>query len=199
MQYFSKIAPGDVIAFSGNGLDSRIIRWFTRSPYSHVVIVLDTESQNQQYEDILIAESTTYTIVPDFKQQKCLKGVQVHWLSHWLEQYKTYGRAWWFPLQHKLSPNKVTQMQSWLWDLYHSHTPFSCPKSVGAWLAKNKYFDVETKKQFSKKSAGLFCSELVSEALQIAGIIDSNLNPATQTPKDLMNLECFQEPTLILP
>ena len=195
---FSQISPGDVIAFSGNGLDSQIIRWFTRSPYSHVVIVLDTKYPNQQCEDILIAESTTYTTVPDFQKQKCLRGVQVHWLSHWLAAYKACGRAWWFPLQQKLSHDRIAQMQSWLWHLYGNQIPFACRKSVGAWLATNKYLKAEAKEQSSPNSAGLFCSELVTAALQVAGIIDSKLNPAAQTPKDLMNLECFQEPTLIL-
>lgn len=196
---FSQISPGDVIAFSGNGLDSQIIRWFTRSPYSHVVIVLDTEYPNKQGEDVLIAESTTYTTVPDFKQQKCFKGVQVHWLSHWLDSYKSCGRAWWFPLQQKLSQEKMTQMQSWLWHLYESQTPFACRKSVSAWLTQNKYFKTEPLEKHPKTSVGLFCSELVTEALQIGGIIDAKLNPATHTPKDLMNLDCFQEPMLILP
>ncbi|NER52945.1 MAG: hypothetical protein F6J92_41175, partial [Symploca sp. SIO1A3] len=145
------------------------------------------------------AESTIYTIVPDFKEQECFKGVQVHWLSHWLATYKVCGRAWWFPLQQKPSHDKIFQMQSWLWHLYASHTPFACRKSVGAWLARNKYFKAQTKEQSSKTSAGLFCAELVAEALQVAGIIDSTLNPAAQTPKDLMNLTCFQKPTLILP
>ena len=89
----SHISPGDVIAFSGNGLDAKIIRWFTRSPYSHVAIVLETECLNKQCQDILIAESTAYTVLPDFKEQKRLKGVQVHWLSNWLDIYKTCGQA----------------------------------------------------------------------------------------------------------
>ncbi|NEP80219.1 MAG: hypothetical protein F6K17_11670 [Okeania sp. SIO3C4] len=196
---FSHISPGDVIAFSGNGLDAKIIQWFTRSPYSHVAIVLETEYQNKQREDILIAESTAYTVLLDFKEQKRLKGVQVHWLSHWLDIYKTCGQAWWFPLQKKLSYNRITQMQSWLWDLNHNHTPYAFYKSVGAWLAQNKYFDGETNIKSSKTSASFFCSELVAKALQIAGTIDLKLNPATQTPGDLMSIPCFQEPTLILP
>ncbi len=191
-------STGDVIAFSGNGLDSKIIQLFTRSPYSHVIIVLDNEYPNEQCEDILIAESTTYKTVADFNKKKCLKGVQVHWLSHWLDAYKACGQAWWFPLRQKLSHDRKTQMQSWLWNLYHNQTPFSCRKSVGAWLKQNKYFQAETKEKYPKNSAGFFCSELVAEALQIGGIIDPKINPATHTPRDLMNLECFQEPKLIL-
>ncbi|NES05210.1 MAG: hypothetical protein F6K22_21740 [Okeania sp. SIO2F4] len=196
---FPHISPGDVIAFSGNGLDAKIIRSFTRSPYSHVAIVLETECLNKQCQDILIAESTAYTVLPDFKEQKRLKGVQVHWLSHWLDIYKTCGQAWWFPLNKKLSYDRIAQMQSWLWHLNDRHTPYAFCKSIGSWLAQNKYFNAETKGKSPNASAGFFCSELVAEALQIAGTIDPKLNPAAHTPKDLMNIECFQEPMLILP
>jgi len=195
----SHISPGDVIAFSGNGLDAKIIQWFTRSPYSHVAIVLETEYLNQQCQDILIAESTSYTALLDFKGQKRLMGVQVHWLSHWLDAYKACGRAWWFPLKSKLSYDRISEMQSWLWELYDSHTPFAVGKSIVSWLARNKYSNVETNLKSSNTSPSFFCSEFVTKALQVAGIIDPKLNPATQTPKDLMNIECFQEPTLILP
>ncbi|MDJ0599008.1 MAG: hypothetical protein QNJ37_09245 [Crocosphaera sp.] len=195
---FSNINPGDVIAFSGNGLDSKIIRWFTRSPYSHVIVVLDTKNTDEKPKEILIAESTTYTTVPNFNEQKCIKGVQVHLLSHWLDAYKTCGKAWWFPLKQKLSQDKITQMQSWLWHHYHSQTPFACHKSVVAGLTRNKYFDSEIPEKLTKTNTGFFCSELVTEALQIAGIINCKINPAYQTPKDLMNLDCFQEPKLIL-
>ncbi len=196
---FPHISPGDVIAFSGNGLDAKIIRSFTRSPYSHVAIVLETECLNKQCQDILIAESTAYTVLPDFKEQKRLKGVQVHWLSHWLDIYKTCGQAWWFPLNKKLSYDRIAQMQSWLWRLNNTRTPYAFCKSIGSWLAQNKYFNAETKGKSPNASAGFFCSELVAEALQIAGTIDPKLNPAAHTPKDLMNIECFKEPMLILP
>ena len=195
----SQARPGDVIAFAGKGLDAKIIQWFTLSPYSHVGIVLDTNSAETLQEDILIAESTTYTTVPNFNQQECVEGVQVHWLSHWIDVYKDCGRAWLFPLQEKPSPDRIAQMQAWLWHLYRSQTPFSCRKSVTAWFPQNQYINEEKKKKLPpKESVGLFCSELVTEALQIAGIIDPALNSATQTPKDVMNLGCFGTPKLIL-
>ena len=197
-----EVNPGDVIAFSGNGIDSKIIRWFTQSLYSHIIIVLDTQrpnpnSEDTEFKDVLIAESTTYTTVPNFNGQQCIQGVQVHWLSHWLDIYKTYGRAWWFPLKQQLSPEGITQMQSWLWHLYEHQVPFSCPKSVGAWMARERYhhnYDALKQQGLSTDSLSFFCSELVTQALQVAGAIDPKLNPAAQTPKDVMNLTCFQDP-----
>lgn len=196
----SQLSPGDVIAFSGNGLDSKIIRWFTQSPYSHVIVVLDRETTHKSSDDnILIAESTTYRTVPNFNEQECIKGVQVHRLSHWLDAYQTCGKAWWFPLKHKLSQDNMTQMQSWLWEHYHNQASFACYKSVVAGLTRNKYFDPEKNQKLTKSATEFFCSELVTEALQVAGIIDYKINPASQTPKDLMSFDCFQEPKLVLP
>jgi hypothetical protein len=43
----------------------------------------------------------------------------------------------------------------------------------------------------------LFCSELVTCALQLAGVVDETLNPSAQTPADVMEFSCFQEPVLI--
>ena len=34
----SEIKSGDVIAFAGNGLGSKAIRWWTKEQYSHVAL-----------------------------------------------------------------------------------------------------------------------------------------------------------------
>jgi hypothetical protein len=194
--------PGDVIAFSGNGLDAKIIQWFTWSPYSHTAIVLGQDQQRPG--DILIAESTTYTTLPDFRQQSCQAGMQIHWLSAWLEIYQAAGQAWWFPLKDPLTQDKTSKLQSWLWSLYDSQVPFSCPKSVGAWFARSKYRATEPKSSrtipqdsSANYASGLFCSELVTEALRVTGVVHSQLNPACHTPKDVAQFDCFHEPRLI--
>lgn len=195
--------PGDVIAFSGNGFDAKIIQWFTLSPYSHTAIVLGNGAQYQRPEDILIAESTTYTNLSNFQNQSCQQGVQIHWLSTWLESYQAAGQAWCFPLKTLLEPDKMTQMQAWLWNLHHSRVPFSCPKSVGAWFARSKFMSkqrrakLDQRAKASRYSSGFFCSELVIEALRVAGVVHPQINPASHTPKDVAQLDCFNAPQLI--
>ena len=41
--------------------------------------------------------------------------------------------------------------------------------------------------------SNLFCSELVTKALQIAGIVDEHITPAEQTPADVVKFSCFGE------
>ena len=195
---FPNIKPGDVIAFSGNGLDAKIIQWFTGSPYSHTVIVLETERLNQQNRDILIAESTTYTTLRDFQSQQCSRGFQIHWLSHWIDSYRSCGEVWWVPLRQTLSSDRASQMQSWLWQLNNRSVPFAFLKSMQSGLAKNKFFHPEIDLSSSNMAKSLFCSELVVRALQIAGVLDTRLNPAVQTPGDLMSFSCFQQRMSIL-
>ncbi|MCT7952320.1 CHAP domain-containing protein [Ancylothrix sp. C2] len=69
------IKPGDVIVFSGVDIVSRLIQFVTRSPYSHVAIVISVEKGQ-----IFIAESTLSGL--DYKQQKLVEGVQIAALSN---------------------------------------------------------------------------------------------------------------------
>ena len=72
------IRPGDVIAFSGKGLISTLIRWKTRSIVTHVGCMLTKTA---------LIESTTL---------KRKKGVSIIPLQARVESYK--GCLWWFPL-----------------------------------------------------------------------------------------------------
>lgn len=43
----------------------------------------------------------------------------------------------------------------------------------------------------------LFCSELVTRALQVAGVVDSQVDPTSQTPADVVGFSCFEKPVQI--
>ena len=86
-----RIQPGDVIAFSGKGLISTLIRWKTRSVVTHVGCMLTNRK---------LIESTTL---------KKKSGVSVVLLEERVRAYK--GRMWWFPLQEEV----VDKMY---WDVY---------------------------------------------------------------------------------
>ncbi|NEP27947.1 hypothetical protein, partial [Moorena sp. SIO3I6] len=95
--------PGDLITFSGLKIDAALIRYFTGSDYSHTAIVLDSDLEANGNAKVAIAESTSYTSLPDFRNQKCKPGVQIHYLENWLNAYRNYGQAWWVPLAKPLS------------------------------------------------------------------------------------------------
>ncbi len=87
--------PGDVIAFSGKGNFSEIIKWATQSAVSHVGIILQSkllinnEPQNGKFNEIV--ESTTL---------RGFSGVTISRLSDRIDTYE--GEMWWLPLSDKI-------------------------------------------------------------------------------------------------
>lgn len=185
--------PGDLIVFSGLKIDATLVRLFTGSSYSHTTIVLDNNLEGHPEQKVAIAESTSYANLPDFRNQKCKPGVQIHYLDIWLNAYRSYGNAWWVPLAKPLSSQGMEKMQTWLWDLHDRQVRYSCWKSIGAWLKINRHLiDVD-----GQNLQQMFCSELVTQALQVAGVVDKSIIPCEQTPQEAVNLSCFDAPVLL--
>ncbi|NEO19600.1 MULTISPECIES: hypothetical protein [unclassified Moorena] len=185
--------PGDLITFSGLKIDAALIRYFTGSDYSHTAIVLDSDLEANGNGKVAIAESTSYTSLPDFRNQKCKPGVQIHYLENWLNAYRNYGQAWWVPLAKPLSSEGIDKMQNWLWNLHERQVRYSCWKSIGAWLKVNRYLVPSDSQNIQR----IFCSELVTQALQIAGSIDESVLACQQTPKEAVTFGCFEAPVLL--
>ncbi|MDJ0737961.1 MAG: hypothetical protein QNJ47_28545 [Nostocaceae cyanobacterium] len=185
--------PGDMITFSGLKIDATLVRWFTRSNYSHTAIILDNNLEGNTNTSVAIAESTSYTNLPDFQNRKCKAGVQIHYLETWLNAYRSYGEAWWIPLAKPLSSQEIDKMQTWLWNLYERQIPYSCWKSIGAWLKINRYLINSDSQNIQQ----MFCSELVTQALQVAGVVDESILACEQTPQEAANLGCFEAPILL--
>lgn len=66
----SQIKAGDTIAFSGSTGFSDFIKLATRSPYSHVGIVLKVYFGGGFGESILMVESTTETSMRDYDKKR---------------------------------------------------------------------------------------------------------------------------------
>lgn len=86
-----EMKAGDVIAFSGKGNFSEIIKWATRAPVSHVGVILqsklsiDGDPQSGIFNQII--EST------------CLNGFSGVSMSRLSDRLDTYdGEIWWLPL-----------------------------------------------------------------------------------------------------
>ncbi|NEO34069.1 MAG: hypothetical protein F6K36_27430 [Symploca sp. SIO3C6] len=190
---FNLIKPGDLIVFSGLKTDAVLVRWLTGSDYSHTTIVIDTNLEGSTHTKVVIAESTNYTSLPDFKNRKCKPGVQIHYLEAWLNAYRSYGKAWWVPLAKSLSSEGINNMQKWLWSLHNRQVTYSCGKSIGAWLKINRYL-IKYDRHNVKK---IFCSELVTQALQVAGVVDESILACEQTPQEAVKFSCFKSPILL--
>ncbi|HIK12695.1 MAG TPA: hypothetical protein IGS52_20955 [Oscillatoriaceae cyanobacterium M33_DOE_052] len=188
-QYRPQMQTGDAIAFSGTSGFSELIKWATRSPYSHVGIILKSDLGEGFGETVFLVESTTETNQRDFEGKQVIKGVQIHFLSKRLETYP--GSVWWVPLKNRISPDGLAQMASWLRQTHNQKVPYDYVQIYGAGLDMFDRYGLQNDPDFST----LFCSELVAKALQIGGaIVDPNFNPSDQTPGDVVLLPCFQNP-----
>lgn len=185
-QHRNSMKTGDVIAFSGNGKVSQIIKWKTASPYSHVGIVLDTQTQSGIGKAVLMMESTALCKQPDDLSGKIINGVQIHFLSKKLEVYN--GKAWWLPLKELLPHYAAFNMQLWLRQTRTKRVNYDVIGAIQAGVDLLEWIPgIHNEPDFSS----LFCSELVTKALQVAGVIADDINPSEQTPADVVKFGCF--------
>jgi hypothetical protein len=180
------IKIGDVITFSGTDIPSDVVRLATKSRYVHVAIAHSIDPQAPPEQAILIAESHIDFSLPSVGTGKRTMGVQLQWLFNRLTHNP--GKAWWTPLKTPLTDAQISKMQVWLQTIESQGVPYDFMQAIGVGIAplKNQPDD-----------SALFCSELVTCALQLAGVVDETLNPSAQTPADVMQFPCFQSPVLI--
>jgi hypothetical protein len=185
-EHRNSMKTGDVIAFSGRGRISKIIKWKTKSPYSHVGVVMDTQIQGGIGKAVLMMESTALCPHADDLSGEFVNGVQLHFLSKRLEHYD--GQAWWLPLRELLPHYAAFNMQMWLREERVKRVPYDAIGAIGAGADLLDWIPgVQNDPDFSS----LFCSELVTKALQIAGVVNDNINPSEQTPADVSLFPCF--------
>ncbi|MBD3883183.1 hypothetical protein IFO70_15565 [Phormidium tenue FACHB-886] len=148
-------------------------------------------SQNSYGDSILIIESHVDVSLPSVGTGKCMLGVQMQWLSQRLATYD--GKLWWSPLKTPLSAEAITAMQTWLRHMEAQQIPYDFTQAIEVGVAA---FTHTTLKHLADYSA-LFCSELVTVALQLAGVLDQEINASAQTPADVMQFPCLQPPIAI--
>lgn len=174
--------PGDVIAFAGRGLTSRIIRWLTRSNVSHVGVVIQTNllkgklSNRDFFNQVVEATGS---------------GVKFALLSGEAKFYN--GELWWFPLSE--TAREKLCLKAFFDSLFtHAgkHYDFIQALRLGFRNLFRNLFkrnlsaeDSNTEDSNKKDSERFFCSELVASALRDGGVID-NIDPKTVTPIKLL-------------
>lgn len=191
-QYRPLMKTGDVIAFDGNSGFSKFIKLFTHSPYSHTAMILKDDS-SLFGETLLLIESTTQIKMSDVTGNEAIKGVQMHFLGQRLSTYE--GSAFWIPLKNPIPKQQQQEMLAWLRNIYAEKVSYTYIRVWGIPLAKiENACGIKLKLDYSK----LFCSELVTRALQVGSVIDNHIDPASQTPANVVNFKCFEKPIKIV-
>ncbi|MEO0373589.1 MAG: hypothetical protein AAF329_02960 [Cyanobacteria bacterium P01_A01_bin.17] len=185
-----KMKTGDVIVFSTDGLPSTVVKIATRSEYVHTAIVLFTHQEHTSAGSVVIAESHVDVNRPSLGTGEKIMGAQHQWLEHRL---KAQGKVWWLPLKVPLVNDQRLRLQNWLQEIEAQQVPYDFGQVAGAALDMGDTMGLEN----TPDDKALFCSELVTRALQIAGVVESHINAAEQVPADIIQFPCFQPPVLI--
>ena len=195
-----RLKTGDVLAFGGADLPSDVVKLATRSCFVHVAIVFSTDfpadpqdldQMYSQEDSILIMESHVDASLPSVGTGKCTLGVQMQWLSQRLTTYD--GKLWWAPLKTPLTAEGIATMQTWLRKMEAEQIPYDFPQAIEVGVAAF----TRTQRDHLTDYSALFCSELVTVALQLAGALDQKINASAQTPADVMQFSCLQQPIAI--
>lgn len=168
------LKTGDVVLFSGKGGISEWIKWFTGSKWSHVGMVFRLD----QYDSVLLWESTTLSNLTDVETGKAHRGVQLVGLRERLATYsgeKIAIRALNNPLKSSML-KKLGSFRSEMSGRPYEENKLELLKSASDIMFENK-----------EDLSSLFCSELVAEAYQQIGLLSNKKKdkPSNEfTPED---------------
>lgn len=180
-----RMKAGDVIAFSGKGDFSEIIKWATRSNVSHVGVILQSQLliDNQVQEGMFnqIIESTTLN---------GFSGVTISRLSDRLDTYD--GEIWWLPIRKDMH-EKMDKKKFYDFLIHQERKEYDMPQAIKSALdALDRVPAVGRATHNREDFSRFFCSELVAAALEVAGAIKS-INASEVTPIDLCSFALYED------
>ncbi len=180
----TQMKPGDVIAFSGKGDFSEIIKWATRSSVSHVGVILQSQliidGQAQQGMFNQIIESTSLN---------GFSGVSISRLSDRLDTYE--GEIWWLPIRKDIHA-QMDKKKFYDFLIHQERKEYDMPQAIKSALDALDKIPVIGKSTHNREDfSKFFCSELVAAALEIAGAIKS-INSSEVTPIDLCSFSLYE-------
>lgn len=188
----NRMKPGDIIAFSGKGHFSEIIKWATRSTVSHVGIVYESKvifgDTPQKGTVVDVMEATTLYEDPDTGEK--IAGVQRNRMSNRAKYYN--GEMWWLPLS-EASREKLDMKVFTDFLMHQVGKSYDMPQAVKSALdAFDKVPLLKKTTYNSEDFSSFFCSELAVAALDTAGMIEQ-INSSEVTPIDLCRFNIFAD------
>jgi hypothetical protein len=194
------VRTGDVFAFSGKGNTSNLIKNFTHSKYSHVGMALWITPLHSLVNRLFIIESTTLNTLPDI-DGSYRRGVQIIPMAQRLEGY--VGQCWWLPIkQPLLDDDEKTKLTSWLFQREASHVDYDTTQAIKAAIDPEKWPRpfrwlhgllsrwTDNKEDLKK----MFCSELVTKALQVINRVPPEVISSEMLPSDVVLFPCLGDP-----
>jgi hypothetical protein len=164
------LKTGDIVLFSGKGGISSLIKWFTKSQWSHVGMVI----RSTEWDSLLLWESTTLSKLKDIESDTARQGVQLVLLSERIYNYDGEIGI------RRLITEKVIKTQP-LMDLRKElkGRPYEQNKIE---LFKSAYDGAWGENEEDLSS--IFCSEAIAEAFQRWGFLPESIPSNEYTPAD---------------
>ena len=179
-----QMRPGDIIAFGGNSLFSKWTKLTTRSAVTHIAIVMQTKMRDEDSGRYFnqVMEATVY---------EGKKGVMTNRLS---ERVHTYdGDIWWLPLGETARQRFNERKRDFFNFMFaQDGKKYDVLQLFGS--AVDALDDLPIFKNISYNQedfSSWFCSELVAEGLETAGVI-SGVNASEVTPVDICRFSIFE-------
>lgn len=163
----SLVQTGDLLLFCGRGFTSNIVRYFTRSHWSHIGIVVRLRG----IPEPLVLESTTLSASNDLFKGVPVRGVGLVPLAQKVEQYDgevALRRRHGEPLS--LSRQKMVERLA----LTLCHRPY---KNFLLCHLRAQFY-----RRYRKDYSAMFCSELVAEIYRRLGWLAADVCPKDFVP-----------------
>jgi len=168
----SQMKQGDLIAFSGTGVFSSLIKLATQSQISHVGVILQTK--------VLECDELINQIIESTSLGDGFAGVQINRMSQRVEQYK--GGIYWYPLNGEARV-KFDAKKFYAFLLKQNRKPYDTIQAAFSALD----LVPESPEDFSK----MFCSELVTAGYEASEMM-YNINASEQTPEDVCSFGLYK-------
>ncbi|MFA5203188.1 MAG: hypothetical protein WC708_02190 [Lentisphaeria bacterium] len=180
-----QMQPGDVIAFSGKGQFSEVIKWATRSGVSHVGVILQSQ--------LLIEDKPQEGFFNQIIESTSLNGFSGISISRLSDRLATYdGEIWWLPLS-EVCRSRLNFKKFYDFLLHQEHKPYDTPQAVRSALDALDAVPLLGKLTYNVEDfSAFFCSELVAAALEAGGVVKS-INASEVTPIDLCMFNLYKD------
>lgn len=181
----ARMKAGDVIAFSGKGDFSELIKWATRSNISHVGVILQSK--------LLIDQQAQEGIFNQIIESTSLNGFSGVLISRLTDRLNTYdGEIWWLPIRQEIY-EKMDKKKFYDFLLHQERKKYDMPQAIKSALDALDSVPVVGRATHNREDfSRFFCSELVAAALEAAGAIKT-INSSEVTPIDLCSFALYED------
>ncbi len=179
------LKPGDVIAFSGIGIQSDVVRRLTSSIVSHVGIVISSKKFDSNN-----CEDSNYNYLIEATNMDGFTGVIVNKLCERINSYA--GEIWWLPLSDSSRAKaNIGKLSKFLNE--QNGKEYDCVQAIMSAIDLLDHIPILDKLTRNEECyAKFFCSELVAAGLKEAGVIQQ-INASEVTPIDVCRFSIFAE------